>query len=575
MFKLRGYKYKVVLVGLFLAAVGALHFFLSSTTLTQAPTVNSLNRGRPSAEFSDASLKKLSSSASHRYWTKVFGIFEKYAFELTGEDLDKAITYNDISREGFVPGSKGELLALADVSLEFWPDFTVKHAKVLDSLPQEIPKSLYNEGTRGVAIVGGGRFSWLAYLAIRAIRETGCNLPVEVLIPTSKDFERERAWCETDLADVNAKCILLQDALGPLVIKDWESKITTYQYKLLAMMTSSFQHVLLLDSDNIVLQNPNEVFESDLYALYGMITWPDYWTRTITPAFYEALGIHVDRTRRVRYRQFPLNLKHAAKLTENESRGTPYHDFDGAMPDLSTEAGQMFINKATHGGTLMLSLYYNVYGPKVFYKLFSLGAQGAGDKDTFVAAAVVLQQGYYQVKSLIHTHGYMDSNNEFQGVAMRHADPLKDFSLYKRKVVAPLFEKDTIYKTTQEQIKYLKMVDKDDFNDQSNIESFSLHCNFPKIDPLTYRDGILYDAKNIRLKHRAYGDLKTSKVMEINGQRATVRVSFELDIWTQMQDILCDRKIKFAYFDETDMLWMCTFIKNQVSWLTSATATQK
>lgn len=571
--KLRGIRLKVICAILFPLLIISYHLFSRSArpARTSPPLVLPLGKRPTVSAHKHPHSSKLIPSHSHAYWSKVFGIFEANAFNLSGEDLDKAISYNNVPPGQYIEGTKSHLRAMADVAPEFWPDFKVKHANVLSSLPKEIPTDLYEEGTRGIVVVGGGRFSWLAYLAIRSVRETGCDLPVEVLIPTAADYELERKWCEHDLAEVNAKCVVLHDVLGPQVIKDWLEKITTYQYKLLAMMSCSFQHVLLLDSDNMVLQDPRLVFESDLYTKYGMITWPDYWTRTISPDYYEALGIKVDEFRRVRYRQFPLNPKHVERLSSLASRKTPFHDFDGPMPDLSTEAGQIFINKATHGGTLMLSLYYNVYGPKVFYKLFLLGAQGAGDKDTFVAAALVLKQDYYQVKSRIHTHGYMDSENKFQGVAMRQADPLMDHSLYEKKVLVPLFLDDTAYKTSRDQIKYLKTIEENDFSDHSDISSFSLHCNFPKIDPLSYRDGKLYDAEKVRLKHRAFGDLEIIRNRNsAPGQHGPVKISFELDVWTQMRDILCDRKIEFAYFAKTDMTWMCTFINNQVQWLSEA-----
>lgn len=597
LFKFRGAKGKLAFATVFLLVIGYLHYYTRSLKprniedspygtiphLPPPPPHSSYLSSSHSSSLSEGRMRnsgkeshvEISAIDSHAYWSKVFGIFASNPFKLTGEALDKAITYNKIEPNQFIEGTKAHLQAMATVDPDFWPDFKVKHANVLSSLPKEIPKKLYKEGTYGIAIVGGGRFSWLAYLAIRAVRDTGCDLPVEVLIPTAEDYELERSWCEKDLVKVNAKCVVLHEVLGPLVIKEWQEKITTYQYKLLAMMSCSFQHVLLLDSDNIILQDPRKVFDSELYSKYGMITWPDYWLRTISPEYYEALGIKVDETRRVRYRQYPLNPKHVERLSSLVSRKTPFHDFEGPMPDMSTEAGQIFVNKATHGGTLMLSLYYNVYGPKVFYKLFSLGAQGAGDKDTFVAAAVVLKQDFYQVKSKIHTNGYMDSKNKFQGVAMRQADPLEDFRLYQTKVVQPLFADDPAFKSSREQIKYLRNVDASDFSDRSNIGSFSLHCNFPKIDPLSYRDGILYDPVNIRLKHRAFGDLEITKMIEVNGQRAPMRMSFELDVWRLMRDILCDQKISFAYFAKTDMTWMCKFIDNQVSWLTEKSSNGK
>ena len=108
----------------------------------------------------------------------------------------------------------------------------------------------------------------------------------------------------------------------------------------------------------------------------------------------------------MRYNRFPLyNAPNVRSniYTDQEREEVPFHDLQGSIAELSTESGQLIINKHTHGKTILLALYYNFYGPNLFYKLFSLGEQGEGDKDTFVAAAVVTRQDYYQVKSFIKT----------------------------------------------------------------------------------------------------------------------------------------------------------------------------
>ena len=56
---------------------------------------------------------------------------------------------------------------------------------------------------------------------------------------------------------------------------------------------------------------------------------------------------------------------------------------------------------------MLMTLYYNIFGPEIYYKLFSLGALGEGDKDTFAAAALACGEKYYQVASSIRTLGYL------------------------------------------------------------------------------------------------------------------------------------------------------------------------
>ena len=65
-----------------------------------------------------------------------------------------------------------------------------------------------------------------------------------------------------------------------------------YQYKALAILLSSFENVLLLDSDNIPAHSPEELFENDPFKSYGLVVWPDYWKRATSP-YYNIADIDV------------------------------------------------------------------------------------------------------------------------------------------------------------------------------------------------------------------------------------------------------------------------------------------
>lgn len=377
---------------------------------------------------------------------------------------------------------------------------------------------------------------------------------------------------------MQASCVVLPDVLGEAVMKN--RKFASYQFKALALVVTSFEHILLLDSDNMIVSNPDEIFESKLYHQYGMITWPDYWKRTISPLFYDVAEIEVNENKRVRYNRFPLyNAPNVRSniYTDQEREEVPFHDLQGSIAELSTESGQLIINKHTHGKTILLALYYNFYGPNLFYKLFSLGEQGEGDKDTFVAAAVVTRQDYYQVKSFIKTFGYADSDDKFQGVSMGQRNPLIDRKHYEDHVLA-LLEKDSFKSLSiADQIEQMKKFENEDFDQHNSIPLFTVHCNYPKLDPKLYmsRDD-LYDEKEKKLKYRLYGNLKYTKEVVKDGETGTeastdkVQIDFELQQWQHMQDILCLKKIYFTHFIDNDMNELCQFIENQVAWLSKS-----
>ncbi|KAG7191626.1 uncharacterized protein KQ657_002895 [Scheffersomyces spartinae] len=498
--------------------------------------------------------------ASHKFWELVFTNIARNQIKV--DDPNEAIRY--LPREKHMEGlSKEALLSKAEILPETIKEFKTKHTNYVNSLPEKLDASLYVPGTTGIVMVGGGRFSWLSYLSLVSLRGAGSNLPVEIVMPTLMDFENERDFCASTLPALNAKCVVLPDSLGATVMTRY--KFHNYQFKTLAVLVSSFQNVLLLDSDNVMVQSPDAFMNSKMFHENGLITWPDYWQRTISPTFYDIAGIKVNERKRVRYNRFPLQVESDKdNLSEEEAKTANFHELEGSIPNLSTESGQLAVNKVTHGRTLLLSLYYNVYGPKLYYKMLSLGEQGEGDKDTFLAAAVRLGEPFYQIKSYIRTWGYADVDGKFQGVAMAQKDPMKDFELHHEKIVKPLSKGELSGKLIDDQISYLKDIGKEVFGEHSQSPIWTVHCNYPKLDPLDYiLKPSIYDAKENRLKYRLYGTLKYTA---LNRAGQEVEVDFELEQWKNMEKIICKNKISFIHLSKFKGN-LCEFVKNQVEWL--------
>ena len=167
-----------------------------------------------------------------------------------------------------------------------------------------------------------------------------------------------------------ARCVVLTHFLEDVDVPDF--KVTHFQLKSFAMLFSSFADVLYLDSDSIPLVDPaTELFSTEPYKSSGLVIWPDFWIATESPHFYTIVGL-----------PFPSDL-----------------------PKSSSEAGQLLINKKTHLKTLLLAIYYNAFGPDFFYPLLSQGVMGQGDKETFMAAALILDEPYYRVKTNVASVG--------------------------------------------------------------------------------------------------------------------------------------------------------------------------
>ncbi|GME79016.1 unnamed protein product [Ambrosiozyma monospora] len=60
-------------------------------------------------------------------------------------------------------------------------------------------------------------------------------------------------------------------------------KFGVFQYKILALLASTFQNVFLFDCDAMPVMNPDYLFEWGVYKSYGMLLWPDIIKRTTSP----------------------------------------------------------------------------------------------------------------------------------------------------------------------------------------------------------------------------------------------------------------------------------------------------
>ncbi|GIL84768.1 hypothetical protein Vretimale_14448 [Volvox reticuliferus] len=188
---------------------------------------------------------------------------------------------------------------------------------------------------RGVVMVGGGiRYLTPAWASLHVLRRTGCKLPVELWFPVE---EFPTPAVEEALLDLGVMSRRLS-------ARDLAQK--GFGVKVAALLLSSFQEVLFLDSDNTVLRDPTFLFESEEYVSTGALLWPDYWDRTAAPEVAQILNISASR-----------------------------------LPAGSFESGEMVIDKARHWRGLVLAAYMNVYGA-VFSELLSCYI-GKGDKETF------------------------------------------------------------------------------------------------------------------------------------------------------------------------------------------------
>jgi alpha 1,2-mannosyltransferase len=433
-----------------------------------------------------------------------------------------------IDNEEYPLYTHDELLKYLQVSDDDIKELKLKHQLTIDALPDTLPNSIYEPESKGIVYVGGNKYSWLTLISIMNLREVGCTLPIEVLIPKYEEYELN--ICSKIFPKYNARCIYLPKLVGDNISNNYQFK--GYQYKSLALALSRFEDILLLDADNTPLSNPEPIFTSLPFTDHGLVLWPDFWKRTTHPSFYDIIDFEIDLNNR---RSFGYT-EYSQRIKQNTADGIAlFHQLHGTLPDPTTESGQLLVSKKKHFKTILLSLYYNTYGPDYYYPLLSQGAAGEGDKETFIAAAHTLRRHYYTVKKHVVALGRFRDGN-FYGSAMGQFNPIEDYELLHK------------YQNTDVEV-----------NEQPSI--LFLHANFPKLDPWSlYKDDITID-KSKDERNRLFG----------TGFIETAKYDFELNTWNNMKKLLCDEKLDFFTFDNEGVTsaQVCDEVLKHISYLES------
>lgn len=272
----------------------------------------------------------------------------------------------------------GQILAMREAHKGFVEEIDAK-------MPKYIP--LKRAPKQGIVTVGGGSYFPPLMVSLRLLRRTGTSLPVEVFLP---EEEYEPELCEHVMPTLNAFC---------RTFPAFDGKVTRFQFKVFAILLSSFGEVLWLDADNFPLHDTAPLFGSAPFRETGLVTWPDLWQTSVSPAYY-------------------LIASSAPVPVSARS---------------STESGQLLMSKAKHWKTLLLAAYYNYYGPGYYYLLLCQGNTGCGDKETFLPAAEAMGLPFYDVKAQPWDIGHYKSNKAPDlGVyrfGLIQGDPLADYEV--------------------------------------------------------------------------------------------------------------------------------------------------
>lgn len=361
-----------------------------------------------------------------------------------------------------------------------------RHQAYVSALRYTQYKLPFRAKTRGIVTTAGGRYLPVAVVSIRMLRETGCELPVEVFLATEDEWDS--AICDNIFPQLTAKCVILADIFDPLR-QNATLGIHKYQYKIMSVVFSSFEEVLFLDSDCFPIYDPTEQFSGEPFSRTGMIVWPDFWYRSESLLFFDIAQIS------------PPSL--------------------GSSP--ATESGELFYSKPQHTNSLLLALYYNFYGPEFYYPLQSQGGPGEGDKETFFWSAMVFNESFYSVHEHVHALGYTTTDSQWRGSAMVQFDPLQD--LRRQRQIDAMGEQHA----------------------EQGVRPLFVHANYPKIDPgEIFQDesfGVAGPTKDADGKMRRIWHSNREETVAFFG------FDVERRLWNVVRSIACDHEGKFRAWD--------------------------
>ncbi|GAB4407931.1 MAG: hypothetical protein Fur0044_01030 [Anaerolineae bacterium] len=215
--------------------------------------------------------------------------------------------------------------------------------------PQPYPEGQF--AGQGIVICGAGeRYFPGSWVSIKLLRHLGCRLPIELWYLGAHEMSQQmiELLAGLDVDCINAHAVAQQHPIKSL--DGWEIK----PY---AIMRSKFAEVLYLDSDNVLVKNPEFLFSTPPYQEYGALFWPDFHFENVASLNHEAW----------------------------EVLQVPFRD------EPPIQGGQLLIDKARCWLPLQLTLHLNEYGEEFYYALFY------GDQDTFRLAWRRVKQAYAMV----------------------------------------------------------------------------------------------------------------------------------------------------------------------------------
>lgn len=224
------------------------------------------------------------------------------------------------------------------------------YRKMLDQFLRSIPAFPdHRFQGRGIVLCGGGNVYFpCVWICVRMLRNFGCTLPIELWYRGPREMNEEMK------ALVEPYDVVCRDSFA--VAREFPvRRLDGWELKPYAILNSRFAEVLYIDADNVVVRNPEFLFETRLYTDTGALFWQDLPNDTSSLSY----------------------LKNSAW----DLLDLPFRD------EPPFESGQLLVDKRCCWRPLQLTLHLNEHSDYYYTAFF-------GDKDTFHLAWRKVEQEY-------------------------------------------------------------------------------------------------------------------------------------------------------------------------------------
>eukprot|EP00834_Sanchytrium_tribonematis_P001337 NODE_32_length_37098_cov_1.132760.p7 type:complete len:597 gc:universal NODE_32_length_37098_cov_1.132760:15860-17650(+) len=172
----------------------------------------------------------------------------------------------------------------------------------------EAPK---NKGTGIVTLAYDQSFD-LVYNNIQFLRNSSVTLLDKSITELPIQIFHNQELSEDKIIKLqnvrNVKVLSFKDIDKQIEVLEYD-KGKNYHYKISALIATSFENVLFLDSDSIPMSDPVELFQTREYKETGLMLWPDMWRTDPFNPIYEVLDLKCINEQEIESGQFLINTK--------------------------------------------------------------------------------------------------------------------------------------------------------------------------------------------------------------------------------------------------------------------------